>query len=573
MHDILKYIWKYRGRFLGGVLALFIVDGAQLIVPLIIRQAVDELAAGASAGLQRYALYIVGLASVVLGLRFLWRLLIFGTARRIELDLRRRLYQHLLTLSPRFFARAKTGDLMAHLTNDIEAVRMACGAGLLTLADATVMISFSLAAMLAISARLTLYAFIPLPFITVVVLGFGRVIHRRFQAVQEAFSALTERVREDIAGIKVIKSFVQEEGAARGFRRTNREFVEKNMHLVRVWGLFDPLIAFLAGLSGAVVLWLGGRGVITQAITLGDFVAFTTYLGLLTWPMMALGWMVNLLQRGTASMERIRQILKERPEITSPPKPVSLPGRGEVEFRELSFAYDGGPPVLQEVSLHLEPGATLGVIGLTGSGKSTLVELLTRRYDPPPGTVLVDGIDVRQLNLAELRGAIGMAPQDVFLFSATIRENIEIGRPGASEEEITWAARIAGLWEEIEGFPRGLDTMVGERGLALSGGQRQRVGIARALLRDPMILILDDALSAVDAQVEELILQNLREIRQRKTTIIISHRISAVKGADLIVVLEDGRITERGRHEELLKRRGLYFRLHRLQKLEEAQVK
>ena len=572
MHDILKYLWKYRGRFLGGVLALFVVDGGQLIVPLIIRRVVDELSAGIAANLWRYALYIVGLALVVLILRFLWRLLIFGSARRIERDLRERLYSHLLTLSPRFFNNTKTGDLMAHATNDIDAVRMACGAGLLTFADASVMISFSLAAMLAISPRLTLYAFIPLPLITAVVLGFGRVIHRRFEAVQAAFSALTEKVRENIAGIKVVKSFVQEEGAARDFQGTNRRFVEKNMHLVRIWGLFDPAISFLAGASTAIVLWLGGRGVIQQAISLGDFVAFISYLGMLTWPMMALGWMVNLVQRGAASMERIKRILATESEITSPPRPKSLPGRGEVEFRDLSFSYDGGPPVLRGISLHVEPGTVLGVIGLTGSGKSTLVELLTRRFDPPPGSVLIDGIDVRELDLKELRGMIGMAPQDVFLFSATIRENIEIGRPGASEDEIIEAAKLAGLWEEIEEFPKGLDTLVGERGLALSGGQRQRVGIARALLRRPKILILDDALSAVDAQVEELILQNLREVLRERTSIIISHRISAVKGADLIVVLDHGRIGERGSHEELLEGKGLYYRLHRLQQLEEAQV-
>jgi len=572
MREILNYLWRYRFRFLLGIGALFIVDGAQLLVPLIIRQAVDELSAGIGTGLQRYALYILGLAAVILVLRFLWRLFIFGGARLIERDLRERLYTHLLTLSPQFYRRTKTGDLMAHANNDVEAVRRACGVGLLALADAMVMVSFSLAILLTINPKLTVYAFIPFPFITAVALGFGRVIHRRFQAVQEAFSLLTEKVRESIAGIKVIKSFAQEEGAGRDFSRTNQTFVERNMRLVKIWGLFDPLIALLAGLSIGIVLWLGGRAVILERITLGDFVAFTAYLGMLTWPMMALGWVVNLLQRGAASMERIKRLLETEEEIKSPRRPRPLPGRGRVEFRDLTFSYDSGPPALQGIELHIEPGTVLGVVGLTGSGKSTLVELLTRRADPPPGTVLIDGIDIREVDLRELRRLIGMAPQEVFLFSTTIRENIAFGRPEATEEEIIRAAELAGLWEEIQELPAGLETVVGERGLALSGGQRQRVGIARAILRDPKILILDDALSSVDAQVEELILRNLREVLRERTSIIISHRISAVREADQIVVLEQGRITERGSHKELVAAGGLYSRLYRLQQLEEARV-
>lgn len=573
MRDILRHLWRYRYRLLLGVAALFIVDGAQLVVPLIIRRAVDELSAGIGTELWRYALYVAALAGVILVLRYYWRYFIFGSARRIEQDLRGQLYDHLLTLSPQFYNRTRTGDLMAHANNDVDAVRMACGMGLLALADAVVMVSFSIVAMLAINAKLTLYAFIPLPFITAVAVGFGKVIHRRFQAVQAAFSTVTEKVRENFAGIRVVKSFAQEEGTARDFARTNELFVEKNMTLVRVWGLFDPAITLLAGLSVAIVLWLGGRAVILKGISLGDFVAFTSYLGMLTWPMMALGWVVNLLQRGAASMDRLKRVLGERPEITSAARPQPLPGRGEIEFRNLTFAYGNGSPVLRDLNLRIEPGTVLGVIGLTGSGKSTLVDLLTRKFDPPPGSVLIDGADIRELDLHGLRELIGMVPQDVFLFSATIRENIAFGRAEASEEEVRRAAELAGLSEEIAAFPEGLETIVGERGLSLSGGQRQRVGIARALLRDPKILILDDALSAVDAHVEELILQNLREVLRARTSIIISHRISAVREADLITVMEGGRIIERGRHEELVSLGGLYYRLHQLQQLEEAQAR
>ena len=566
MRDILRELWRYKHWVLLGVLSLFVVDAAQLLSPLVIRAAVDDLVAGVGQRLPRYGLYLLGLAAMTFVFRFAWRMFLFGAGRRIELDLRNRLFSHLLRLSPSFYLRRTTGDLMAHATNDLEAVRRACGQGVLLAADAVFMVSFSLAFLVSISPRLTLYAFAPMPLVTAVVLGFGRVIHRRFERVQEVFAELTERVREAISGIRIIRSTAREEGIQGVFEDTNRTFIRENLALVRVWGLFRPLIGILGGLGTGIVLWFGGRGVLFGDLSLGDFVAFSSYLGMLVWPMMALGFIVNLLQRGAASMKRIQRLLSEEPEVRSPPRPKPIPPSTRLEFRNLTFAYpSGNAPVLRGINLVVEEGMTLGVVGLTGSGKTTLVRLIPRLYDPPPGTLFLGGTDVRELPLEELRRRIAMAPQDVFLFSATIRENIAFGRPDATEEEIVEAATLAGLWDEIRSFPDGLDTVVGERGISLSGGQRQRVGLARAILMDAPILILDDTLSAVDAKVEEEIIGNLRGVLRERTSIVISHRISAVRDADWIIVLDAGRIVEEGDHRDLVRKGGLYARLYELQ--------
>jgi ATP-binding cassette subfamily B protein len=554
---------------LAGFLALLVVDGAGMLVPLIIRDVIDRLTRG-EGGLVRGGLYIVLLALVVMVFRFLWRYFFIGTARRVERDLRERLYQHLLTLSATFYNDHKTGDLMAHATNDIDAVSRACGFGVLTIADPLFMIPVSLGIMLSIEPRLTLYAILPLPILTLIMLGFGKLIHRRFESVQATFSEVMEKVRENVAGIRVVKSFVQEEGTSEDFNRTNQQLVDSNMALVRVWGLFHPLIELLSGASLAIVLWGGGRSVILGSISLGDFVAFTQYLSMLVWPMISLGWAVNILQRGSASLERIDRLLLVPPAITDPPAPRPLRGT-DIEINDLTFAYpgkDGAAPALTGVNLNVEEGTTLGVVGLTGAGKSTLAQLIPRIFDPPPGSVRIGGTDVRELSLVELRRMIGFVPQDPFLFSATIQENIAFGRPEASDREVERVAQLAGIHDEICTFPDKYRTVVGERGVSLSGGQKQRVAIARALLLEPKVLIFDDPLSAVDAEKEELVLRNLRTFFAGKTVLLIAHRISAVMHADRIIVLDRGRIVESGVHSELLAAGGIYHHLWGLQQAE-----
>ena len=571
MDRLSTWLWRYKGRVLAGFLSLLVVNSATILVPLVIRSAIDQLTQG-KGNLLISGLMITGLALVVMVFRFLWRYFFIGTSRRIERELRSKLYNHFLSLSASFYNEKKTGDLMAHATNDIDAVQRACGFGILTIVDPLFVIPISVAIMITVDPQLTLYAVLPLPILTIFMLGFGKVIHRRFEILQASYSVLMEKVRENIAGIRVLKSFVQEVGTEDDFAVSNRAYFQKNMALVRVSGLFHPFIELMSGATLAIILWIGGISVVRSSISLGDFVAFTQYLSMLIWPMISLGWAVNLLQRGRASLGRINQMLAETPEIMNPVKPRSLGGT-RISIRDLTFAYPTAEgrndiPALSDLQLTIEEGTTLGIVGLTGSGKSTLAHLIPRIFDPPVGTVCIGGIDIRDIDIAMLRGSIGFVPQDPFLFSATISENIAFGNPSATDDQVREAARLAGIHDEILDFKDGYETTIGERGISLSGGQKQRVAIARALLLDPQIVVFDDPLSAVDAEREEFILNSLREFFHERTSIIIAHRISAVMNADRTIVLDKGRIVEQGTHEELITKGGIYTRIWELQQAE-----
>jgi ATP-binding cassette subfamily B protein len=578
-----------HNRALGvGFSALVAVDLIQLAIPRITQIAVDRLAGGAAtvAGLWLLGGALVAI-SVAMGLcRFVWRYFIIGTSLRIERDLRRDFYAHLQTLSPQFFDRTKIGDLMAHSTNDISAVRVATGFAAMASLDALVLFVASLSIMFAINPSLTLLTLIPLPLLTFLMLRFGRIIHRRFTAVQEAFSRLTERAQESFSGIRVVKSYGDEDSEERYFAERADDCVRENVRLARASGIFEPMISALATASTAILLAAGGTRVIRGEISLGQFVAFSGYLNLLIWPMLAVGWVFNMLTRGTASLERLRKLLLTEPDV----KDGSIRGapRPALEVRRLSFAYPAAPPepvpgvprtaeggkaegteVLREISLALEPGRTLGIFGRTGAGKTTLVEVLMRLYDPPRGTVFVGGSDVRDLPLHELRSLFAYVPQESFLFALTIAENIAFGVDALPAAEVERLGRLVQIDEEIRAFPDGYGTLVGERGVTLSGGQKQRVALARALAVRPKILILDDALSSVDTETEATILDRLRAERGEETRILIAHRTSTLRHADQILVLERGRLVELGTHDELLAREGVYYELHQMQQLEE----
>jgi ATP-binding cassette subfamily B multidrug efflux pump len=560
-------------RISVGLAALLIVDVLQLFIPRVIKHAVDDLTRGgiSSSNLLIYAVQVFILALAIGGFRYLWRHLLLGTARRVEKALRDRLFVHLQGLSLSYFSRTKVGDLMAHATNDIEAVRMSLAMGLVFLVDTIILGTLTLLFMLYIHPGLTAYSVLPMPFITIITLRFSRVIHQRFEAVQKSFGSLTERVREAMSGIRVVKAYVQEEREKEKLSRLSQDYVQKNVSVTKVWGMFLPILLFLSNLSLAIVLYLGGRLTILQSISTGDFVAFMSYLGILSWPMMALGWAINVVQRGAASMERLNKIFEEVPEISD----VSVtpgPGRlkGHIEIRGLTFPTGNrGNPLVQDIHLEVRVGERVTIAGRTGAGKTIFCNLLARILEVPQGALFIDGTEIHQIPLSVLRSSIGYVPQDTFLFSDTIRENLTFGKLDATDSEIEEAARLAQIYEDILDFPDGMDTVIGERGITLSGGQRQRVAIARAILMNPPIFILDDALSSVDIETEESILEGLERFLKGRTSFLVTHRIAPLRRADRIIVLDEGRIVEMGDHVTLLSSGGVYADLYWREQLAE----
>jgi ATP-binding cassette subfamily B protein len=562
-----------RWPILIGLFALLVVDVLQLLIPRVVKHAIDDLTSGviSSSSLLLYGVEILILALGIGGFRYVWRYSLMGAARRVERALRDRFFVHLQTLSPSYFSRTKVGDLMAHATNDIEAVRMSIAMGLVFLVDTIILGVLTIFFMIYIHPLLALYAILPMPLITVITLFFSRVVHQRFEILQKAFSSLTERVRESISGIRVVKAFAREERERENLSRLGQDYIQKSISVTKVWGMFFPIILFLSNLSLAVVLYLGGKLTILQSISPGDFVAFMSYLGMLAWPMMALGWAINVIQRGAASMDRLNRIFEEVPEISDSPEVFALDSLiGRIEAKGLTyFGRDGGEPLLKDIYLNIHEGERMAIVGRTGSGKSVFCNLLARILEAPTGCVFFGGIEIHRIPLRVLRRSIGYVPQDTILFSDTIRENIAFGIPDVAYEKIEEAAHIAQIYEDIMGFPKGMDTVVGEKGITLSGGQRQRIAIARAILMNPPIFVMDDALSSVDMQTEELILVGLEKFLRGRTSILITHRNAPLRRVDRIVVLDHGSIAEIGNHQSLLSQGGIYSDLYWQRQLEE----
>jgi ATP-binding cassette subfamily B protein len=572
LRGLLPYLRRHRRSLVRGIAFLLATTALSVLAPWVLRHAIDDLTVQVTR--QKLLLYAGAIVGVVLveGLtRYYMRMVLIGLSREIEYELRNDLFAHLTRLSPRYYQGQRIGDLMSRASNDLSAVRMVLGPGIMYTANTGATFVATIAIMFMISPLLLGLALVPLVFVSVIVRYLGRRIHDRFEAVQEQLSNMTALVQENLSGARVVRAYAQEPHELARFEESNREFLRRNRRLIRMFGTLYPGIQLLMGTGAVMVLWLGGRMVVAGTITLGEFVAFGTYLTMLHWPMIALGWVVNIYERGEASMGRIRQMLDAVPEIRDQdPLPVTEL-RGEVEFRDLTFAYDG-TPVLRDVSLRVPAGQTVAIVGPTGSGKSTLVSLVARLFEAPPGTVLLDGHDVRRLPLAVVRGAIGFVPQESFLFSDTVADNVAFGLPADAPDRparVQEASKVAQLTGDVAAFPRGFETFVGERGITLSGGQKQRTALARALSTDPRILVLDDALSAVDTYTEEEILRGLRAVMKSRTTFLVSHRVSTVKDADLIVMLREGRVVEQGTHAELLARGGFYADLHRRQLLEE----
>jgi ATP-binding cassette subfamily B protein len=580
---------KYWKGFLTGSIAVLCTNGIMVQGPRLIQRIFDELNHGVTHGkLLTWCWLLLAVAAGKGVFQFLTRWIMIGISREIEFDLRNDLFLHLEALDFGFYQRTRTGDIMARATNDLNAVRMLLGPAIMYSANTVVFTVAALFFMIRVSPRLTLWAFLPLPIASILVQYFGTRIHERFERIQAKFSDISARAQENFSGARLIRAYAQEEAEIALFERENTDYINRSLPLARLMGMLWPTLEVMLGFALVIVLWVGGQQVLQGRISPGQFVEFNMYMLMLSWPIIALGWVINIFQRGTASMERIDEILRQKPTIVDDPSSITVPAeaeiRGEIEFRNLSFAYDfqstlrdaalsssvePGTPVLHNVNLRIPAGTSLAIVGPTGSGKSTLVSLIPRISDAAPGSILIDGRPIREYSLETLRRQIGFVPQETFLFSATIRENIAFGVQDATTAQLRRAAEISRIEQDVDGFPEKYETMVGERGLTLSGGQKQRVAIARAVIREPRILVLDDALASVDTHTEDQILSGLRELMKGRTTIFISHRVSTVRNADRIAVLHHGHIVEYGTHDELLALNGYYTDLHDKQLLEE----
>ena len=575
---LLPFLLVYRRQFITGLLCVIVTTTIQLLSPWVLKYAVDDLNAGVTRSkLAFYAATLLGIAAIGGVFRYLMRQILIGASRDIEFDVRNAFFARLQVMPVGYYQARRTGDLMSRATNDLNAVRMMIGPAVMYSANTILVFIVAILLMVSLDARLTLMALVPLPFVTIVVRYFGSAIHKRFEAIQEQLAQLSAVVQEALAGVRVVRAYNQQAHEIERFSEANREYVRRNRVLIRLQGLFFPSMTLFLGFGSLLVLWIGSQHVIRGEITLGEFVAFNAYLVMLSWPMIAFGWVTNILQRGMASWKRMLEVLDAVPDIDDRHASEAghiAPLTGAIEIRDLVFTYPGTErPVLDHVSLTIAAGQTVALVGATGSGKSTLIHLIPRLHDPPAGSVRLDGVDVREIPLDRLRGAIGVVPQEPFLFSNTIAENVSLGpggeRSAPGADRLQNAAAIARLDKDVASFPKGYETLVGERGITLSGGQKQRTAIARAVMLNPRILILDDALSAVDTYTEEEILERLRVFMRKRTSIIVSHRVSTVRHADMIVVLQDGRIAEQGTHDELVRLGGLYADLHQKQLLQE----
>ncbi|MCH8209707.1 MAG: ABC transporter ATP-binding protein [Nitrospinae bacterium] len=573
--SFLPYLKVYRTEIGIGIAALLVTDLAGLVIPWLLKQFIDLLPKNpSSALLAKYAGFLFLAALVQAVSRYGWRKYLFGPSRKIEFDILNRMFRCLQSLDRAWFLKQKVGDLMSRGANDLRAVKDFIGLGLLIMIDSAFVIVACVALMLYLNPLLTFYSLLPLPFLSILFFKFVKTIGKRHLAIQEHLGKITATVQENLAGIRVLHAFVQEEHQKKKFDELNRDYIEKNMRLTKIFGMFTPSLVFTVGVASMISLWVGGKMVISGDFTLGSFVAFNGYLLMLSWPMMGIGYVLNLSQKGLVSMGRIDEIFNAKSSLVSrPEKGASLDEKaveikGAIIFNGLNFSYPGKKEnCLHDISLEIKSGTRVALVGMIGSGKTTLVQLLSRVFDAEPGSILVDGIPVVDIPLPRLREAIGYVEQDPFLFSTSLRENITMGMPDAAEEDIRDIIRCVNLWPDIERLPEGLDTIVGERGVSLSGGQKQRVALARALIKKPKILILDDAFSSLDVETEKVIMNNVQDIIKGMTTLFVTHRFTMVREMDQIVVMDNGRVAEKGSHDDLIKREGLYHRIFKTQAL------